>query len=138
MAAGKGHLRVLKFLLDHGATCDLNRTSNMQCIGVVDRAAKAGFVDVLDELVQRGAKIKGVRRRNGETPAHGAAMHGHVEMLKRLKELGVDLNAASYNCMAANGIQYQARTPLDYARYYYQSEAAEYLESQGCTTSSWS
>ena len=80
-----------------------------------------------------------VRRRNGETPAHGAAMHGHVATLKRLKELGCDLNALSYKMAAdQHGAPYEPRTPLDYARYYYQSEAADYLVSQGCTTSAWS
>ena len=94
---------------------------------------------MLDTLVEAGAKIKNVRRRNGETPAHGAAMHGHVATLKRLKELGCDLNALSYK-MAVDqyGAPYEPRTPLDYARYYYQSEAADYLVSQGCTTSAWS
>merc|ERR1711988_308842 len=120
----------MKFLLDNGATQDLEHTSHMNCIGVVDRAAKAGFVDVLDLLVEYGAKVKGVRRRNGETPAHGAAMHGHVDMLKRLKELGVDLNAPSYANKNFHGLVEEPKTPLDYARYYYQSEAAAYLESQ--------
>merc|ERR1711988_757905 len=111
----------MKFLLDNGATQDLEHTSHMNCIGVVDRAAKAGFVDVLDLLVEYGAKVKGVRRRNGETPAHGAAMHGHIDVLKRLKELGVDLNAASYEFTDHTGTVQPAKTPLDFARYYYQS-----------------
>merc|ERR1711871_1561808 len=58
MAAGKGHLRVVKYLLEKGATCDLEHLSNISGIGVVDRACKAGFVEVLDALVEVGAKIK--------------------------------------------------------------------------------
>ena len=66
---------MLKYLLDNGAMCDLDRQSNRDLIGAVDRAAKAGYLDVLEILVSRGAKVVGVRRRNGETPAHGAAMY---------------------------------------------------------------
>eukprot|EP00947_MAST-08B_sp_MAST-8B-sp1_P002105 g2105.t1 len=128
-AAGKGHVRVLRYLLEQGATCDLNRRSNMNLIGAVDRAAKGGFVDALDLLVEFGAQVKGVRRRDGETPAHGAAMHGHIEMLKRLKELGCDLQCKSYDGRTFNGAPYVGKTPLDCAKYYYQTACVEYLEA---------
>lgn len=166
-AAGKGYLRILKYLLDNGAMCDLDRQSNCDLIGAVDRAAKAGFVDVLKFLVSRGAKVVGVTRRNGvsrhihpqlahpitatimvhpcmcadpfvrpsvsicpqETPAHSAAMHGHIPVLKYLKHLGVDLQQKSIDCvLLRTGVEYKACTPLDYARYYYQTETVKFLE----------
>jgi len=128
-AAGKGHVRVLKYLLDQGATCDLNRLSNVQLIGAVDRAAKGGFNDALRVLVEEYGADLNVVRRNGETPAHGAAMHGHVETLKCLKELGADLHAHSWDCIDMSGNYYKGRTPLDCARYYYQSECIAFLEA---------
>jgi hypothetical protein len=128
-AAGKGHLRVLKYLLDKGAICDLNHLSHMQLIGAVDRAAKGGFQDALRMLVEDYGATLHVVRRNGETPAHGAAMHGHIETLKYLKSQGCDLHAKSYDCTELNGVEYKARTPLECARYFYQSECIAFLEA---------
>ena len=65
-----------------------------------------GFLDALAVLLEHGAKLD-VRRRNGETPAHGAAINGHVEMLRELKRLGCDIQAVSY----------EGKTPLDLARH---------------------
>lgn len=128
-AAGKGHVRVLKYLLDGPAICDLNRVSNMSLIGAVDRAAKGGFTDALKILVEDyGAELH-VVRRNGETPAHGAAMHGHIETLKFLKSKGCDLQAMSWDCKDLQGNLQQGRTPLDCAKYFYQSECIAFLEA---------
>ena len=133
-AAGKGHVRVLKYLLEQGATCDLNRLSNTNLIGAVDRAAKGGFNDALRLLVEDYGADLHVVRRNGETPAHGAAMHGHVETLKYLKELGADLHAHSWDCIDLTGSPYKGRTPLDCARYYYQSECIAFLEADAAVS----
>ena len=129
-AAGKGHVRVLKYLLDNGAICDLNRLSNIELIGAVDRAARGGFVEALKVLIEDyGAEYKNVVRRNGESPAHGAAMYGHIETLKYMKEKGCNLQARSFDCIDISGHHYSSRTPLDIARYYYQSECIAFLEA---------
>ena len=129
-AAGKGHVRVLKYLLDKGAICDLNRQSNMSLIGVVDRAAKGGFVEALRMLIEDyGADYLDVVRRNGETLAHSAAMNGHIEVLKYLKSKGMNLHTKSWESVDFNGATCGAKRALDWAKYYYQSECVAFLEA---------
>ena len=116
-AVGKGFGRLARYLLEHGAAAEVNRFSNREGICAVDRAAKSGSVDCLRLLVEHGADVVGVKRRNGQTPAHGAAMGGHLAALKALKELGLDMLAKDV----------AGRTALDLARYYFQTETVEWL-----------
>mmetsp|Transcript_34201 Transcript_34201/g.75119 ORF Transcript_34201/g.75119 Transcript_34201/m.75119 type:complete len:839 (-) Transcript_34201:132-2648(-) len=118
-AAGKGHARVVDYLLTlPECRAEINRRSNHMGISAIDRAAKAGFVEVLHLLVSHGADAKSAVRVNGETPAHGAAMYGHLNVLRALASLGCDLDAAD-----AKG-----RTPLELAKYYQQTDATLWLE----------
>jgi hypothetical protein len=48
---------------------------------------QSGFVDALNCLHEHGANLD-CRRLNGQTPAHGAAILGQLDILKRLHELG--------------------------------------------------
>ena len=91
--AGKGHIRVLSYLLENGCDSAIDARSARSGIGAVDRACKSGHVCVLRLLIQHGAKYKDVARHNGETPAHGAAQYGHVDVLQELHRLGCDLHA---------------------------------------------
>ena len=117
-AACKGHTRIINYLLDADAVGDaLDKPSFRERITAVDRACKAGMLDVLDLLVERGAHLH-TRRLNRQAPAHGAAIMGQTHILQRLHELGVDL-VASYD---ADG-----RSPLDYATYYCHKLAEEFL-----------
>jgi len=118
-AAGKGHVRVLRYLLERcpAAARELNRPSSMRGITAVDRAAKCGALDALEVLVEFGADVAGVARFNGQTPAHGAAMGGHLEVLRALRRLGVDLLATDK----------AGKTAADYARFYFQTETVAYL-----------
>ena len=50
-------------------------------------ANQSGFVDALNCLHEHGANLD-CRRLNGQTPAHGAAIQGELDTLKRLHELG--------------------------------------------------
>lgn len=120
-AAGKRHLRVMKYLLDHGEKNFVNKPSFRERITAVDRACKAGFVDGLNLLHEHGASLV-CRRLNGQTPAHGAAMMGHIEVLKRLHELGADV---------LTPVDDQSMAPLDYALYYRQMPSVEFLRSLG-------
>ena len=116
-AAGKGHMRIIEYLIEKGALDLKDKPSLRDRITAVDRACKAGFVDVLDKLHELGANLKTVRL-NRQTPAHGAAMLGHTDVLKRLHELGTDLEG-SYDQFG--------KSPLDYAVYFCHKEAAELL-----------
>lgn len=117
-AAGKAHLRVMRYLLAQGgAAADVNHRSIREGITAVDRACKAGHVDVLRLLLAYGAKVD-VRRRDGQRPAHGAAWGGHLHVLQELHSLGCDLWSAD-----DSGV-----TPLMAARDAFQYDAAAYLE----------
>ena len=85
-AAGKGHLRVLKYLLEKTTVDKLNARagSNFSLITAVDRAAKAGHLECLKAIKEFGGIIDR-RRRNGMNTAHGAAMYGHQETLEWLQ-----------------------------------------------------
>ena len=112
--------RVLQYLLEHTTPEALNARhgSTLNLITAVDRAAKGGHLDCLEALHAFGARIDR-KRRNGMTPAHGAAMYGHLDVLKWLQENGsVDLLAEDK----------QGRKALWYARYSTQTDSTEWLE----------
>ena len=67
-------------------------------------------------LLEYGAKLD-VVRHNGETPAHGAAMYGHINVLEELGRLGCDLQAKSH----------AGETPKMCAERCHQVEAVDYL-----------
>jgi ankyrin repeat protein len=120
-AAEKGHLHLVRFLLDRGA--DVNATHQYNRSALYD-AAFEGHVQVVRLLLERGAKInakteegntalhaglensdvvkilleKGAsvdaRERMERTPLHEAAVNGHLEAAKLLLEAGADPNAA--------------------------------------------
>ena len=119
-AAGKGHTRIIDYLFKQGIAIDvIDKPSFRERITAIDRACKAGFVDVVDMLVERGVTLTPLRL-NRQTPAHGAAIQGYTSVLVRLHELGADLVHAYDN---------EGKSPLDYAVYYCHKEANEYLRS---------
>ena len=68
---------------------------------------------------EHGANLE-CRRLNGQTPAHGAAILGQLDILKRLHELGADV---------VHAYDDQGKSPLDYASYFCHKDAAEYLRT---------
>jgi len=131
--ATKGNDRVLRYILDTVGPerAEIDRLSTVTHIAAVDRACKSGMLSSLDILVAHGAKVVGVERFNGETCAHSAAMHGHVHILKRLHELGVDMFAVTrnnYTGLGGGGLG-AGKSALDYARQWNNSAAVAYLES---------
>lgn len=121
-ASGKGHTRIIDYLFKQNLAMDvIDKPSFRERITAVDRGCKAGFVEVLDMLVERGVKLSPMRL-NRQVPAHGAAIQGHTHVLRRLHELGADL----VNAYDVNG-----KSPLDYAKYFCHKEASEFLRSIG-------
>ena len=59
-------------------------------------------------------------RLNRQVPAHGAAIMGHTDVLRRLHELGADLVEA---------YDVEGKSPLDYTSYFCHKDATEYLRS---------
>merc|ERR1719453_977114 len=57
-AAGKGHTRIIDYLFKQNMAMDvIDKPSFRERITAIDRACKAGFVEVVDMLVERGVKL---------------------------------------------------------------------------------
>ncbi|XP_042873335.1 ankyrin-1-like [Penaeus japonicus] len=56
-------------------------------------ALKSGDVEGLRDLARRGVDVDAVGFRKGLRPAHTAAMYGHVNLLKNLREIKCDVKA---------------------------------------------
>jgi hypothetical protein len=117
-AAGKGHARIIEYLIAKGLKHDINRHSFRERIRAIDRAAKAGFADCVELLHRHGGDID-CKRLNGQTPAHGAAMFGHTDVLRALQRLGADLSVKDE----------EGNTPAFYAKYYHQMAAIDFLDN---------
>ena len=131
--ATKGNNRVLEYILKvlGPEKAQIDRLSNITHIAAVDRACKSGYLETFEILLKHGAKVVGVERFNGETCAHSAAMHGHTHILRRLHELGVDMWAETknnYSGLGGGGMG-AGKTALDYATFWNQTDATEYLKS---------
>mmetsp|Transcript_74488 Transcript_74488/g.223935 ORF Transcript_74488/g.223935 Transcript_74488/m.223935 type:complete len:290 (-) Transcript_74488:188-1057(-) len=118
-AAGKGHIRVLRYILENGGVAHIDDKTPRQGICAIDRACKAGFVDVVKLLIEYGASYRSVTRHNGETLVHGAAITGQVDVLRELHALGCDMHAETHRGL----------TPQACALRYHQCAAADYLAS---------
>ena len=117
--AGKGHTRIIEYLLSQGVMSKdyIDKPSFRERITAIDRACKAGFVEVLDLLHDKGA-ILATKRLNRQQPSHGAAIMGHTHVLQRLSELGLDLE---------HSYDEDGKSPLDYATYFCHKDASDYL-----------
>lgn len=125
-----GHLRVMRYLLENvgldsmkydAGTNILDKPSFRDRITAVDRASKAGFPEAIELLHSFGCCIE-PRRLNQQTPAHGAAMWGNVECLRKLHELGADV---------LSPLDTHGKAPLDYAMYYRHMACEDYLRAIG-------
>ena len=59
-------------------------------ISALHGAARAGFVDIVEMLIEHGAEVDLMRRIKGETPMHLACSTGKTEVVETLLKFGAD------------------------------------------------
>ncbi|KAI9710899.1 MAG: hypothetical protein M1820_002334 [Bogoriella megaspora] len=94
LAASNGNLEILRILLDHGAVVALKHTTKHNRPRYSDsplcKAAKAGHLPVIKELMFRGASIHSPDEQNCQ-PLRYAAYHGHSDIVSHLLAHGASL-----------------------------------------------
>lgn len=121
-------------------------------------AADAGYLEIVQALVDAGAEIDGLSE-TGQTPLHVAAIQ-HTEIAKYLMDRGADIQredetgatplhvaAGAGNMTLAEllvdagaeleGEEFDGNTPLDNARSYGRVDVAELLIAHGANTRGW-
>lgn len=90
-AAGKGHVRLLSSLIDHGS--DIHAFSKTGCTALMT-ATYQGQIDAIRLLLDRGASATAQNPEGrGECALHWAAMLGQTEAARMLLENGADVDA---------------------------------------------
>lgn len=102
LAAGNGHLAVVKLLLTEGARVDARNVCGETPL---IRAAHNGHWFVVEHLLDAGADINAIDLGDN-TALHWAAMRGHVEIVQLLLKRGAD----------AGAVNKLSRTPADNCR----------------------
>ncbi|KDO22630.1 TKL protein kinase [Saprolegnia parasitica CBS 223.65] len=100
-AASKGHVDVVRLLLDKGAKFDACTTDGSTLLHC---AASNGHVDVVRLLLDKGADVD-ASNANGSTPLHHAAQANKPEMVQLLLEKGAKVDAKNR----------EGKTPLEVA-----------------------
>jgi len=93
IAAQKGHLEVVKTLLDGGVNYNQAMINGETPLCI---AAKKGHLEVVEALLEYGAKPN-KPMTNGVTPLYIAAEKGHLEVVKTLLDSGADYNKPMTN-----------------------------------------
>ncbi|KAH6970681.1 ankyrin repeat-containing domain protein [Ilyonectria sp. MPI-CAGE-AT-0026] len=87
IAAGHGHVGMVKLLLTHGAGIDFKNKNGEMAIFI---AATVGQVKVMQMLIEKGADIESADR-SMTTPLMQACYHQHLEAVKILLREGANL-----------------------------------------------
>ena len=122
LAANRGHLEILGFLLDKGA--DVN-SSDASGSTPLDEAAWKGHVEAARLLLKRGAKVNTRSEETGQTPLHEAAVKGHVDVVEVLLAAGADFSAKDSS----------GATAMDEALRYRHTRVVEVLAAKGAAVS---
>lgn len=92
-AASKGHARIVRFLLNEGASVDLPGSASGATALVM--GASRGFLEVVQLLVEAGADIEAAKGQNCQTALFAASEKGHAPVVGYLLEKGARLDAAN-------------------------------------------
>ncbi|VEN62626.1 unnamed protein product [Callosobruchus maculatus] len=94
-AARAGQLDKIVEYLDSGTVRDIN-TSNANGLNALHLASKDGHVDIVRELLKRGAIVDAATKK-GNTALHIASLAGQEEVVRLLVQHGASLNVQSQN-----------------------------------------
>ncbi|WP_252120576.1 ankyrin repeat domain-containing protein [Candidatus Chromulinivorax destructor] len=89
IAAEKGHMEIIKFLLAAGVSVDIQMPNGATALYF---AAQNGYTEIVRLLIQGGANVDIQRTDNGYTALCIAAEKGHLEIVRFLVEHGADVN----------------------------------------------
>jgi len=87
-AADRGYLRIVEFLLEHGANPNMKNNYGSTPLHY---AAMYGYPEVVELLLEHGANPN-IQSNYGSTPLHYAAMYGYPEVVELLLEHGANPN----------------------------------------------
>ena len=90
-ASGRGHLDVVRLLLENGA--DVN-AADISGNTALMRASENGHTDVVRLLLEKGVDVNAVYN-HGETALMRASAWGHLDAVRLLLEKGADVNAVN-------------------------------------------
>lgn len=90
-AVGKGNLKIVTFLLEHGADVGKQDAGGLTPL---HWASLFGFLEVGEALVEAKADLN-AKTNSGETPLHLAAEKGKLEFARMLVDRGADLTVVS-------------------------------------------
>jgi ankyrin repeat protein len=115
IAADKGHVDVVRVLLEGGA--NIERTNNLSR-NALHRAAYYGHLNVCRLLLKKGAKVDPLDASKN-TPLHEAAKGGYLPIVKLLVNKGANVSVRNIF----------GRNACDEARIWLKYEVADWLNS---------
>ncbi|PDY46389.1 ankyrin repeat domain-containing protein [Bacillus pseudomycoides] len=120
VAAKKGHLEIVKYLIEKGI--DIDARGGTFDASALNVAAGAGQLEIVKYLIEVGAELDvSLAKRN---PLFGAIYGGHKEVAEFLVEKGIDIS------IRYTGESIQNMGAYEYAREFGQTEIAEYLKGK--------
>ncbi|XP_055383981.1 ankyrin-3 isoform X2 [Condylostylus longicornis] len=94
-AARSGDFEKVIEFLESGQVTDLN-TCNANGLNALHLAAKDGYVDIVNDLLKRGANVDNATKK-GNTALHIASLAGQKDVIKLLIQYGANVNVQSLN-----------------------------------------
>jgi len=113
----KADVEILKLLVDNGLDLEYEDSNG---IGIFDEAMNYSDLDFIKYLIEdKGFDPNVTNRKSGFTPLMQAVSYGHLEIVKYLVDLGVDVDIKDNFGLNAK----------EYARKLGQSKVLDYLKS---------
>lgn len=119
LAAEFDHAAVAALLLEHGAKADVRDSRSNTALLI---AAKSGYADVVEVLLQAGADPLAEEASYHDTAIYIAAMKGNLDVVKLIVSQGVDVNLRN---------SHTGETPLWVASMESRFNVMEFLLSSG-------